>query len=102
MIARAGGGTDNSRGETEALCLSDDSPMSGKYTTAAMCCDSFAKNTAGPIDGPPDYGATAQSAYDNQCNATYENGQPMFAPDGTMLDSNGNRSIFDDIDDLNE
>ena len=28
----------------------------------------------------------------------YENGAPMFSEDGTMLDENGNRSIFDDID----
>jgi hypothetical protein len=28
----------------------------------------------------------------------YPNGQPMFAPDGMMLDENGNRSIFDDVD----
>ena len=29
---------------------------------------------------------------------TYANGNPMFAPDGMMLDEHGNRSIFDDID----
>ena len=28
----------------------------------------------------------------------YPNGQPMFAKDGMMLDENGNRSIFDDVD----
>ena len=28
----------------------------------------------------------------------YDNGRPKFAPDGTMLDENGNRSIFDDVD----
>lgn len=28
----------------------------------------------------------------------YDNGAPMFTPDGTMLDANGNRSIFDDVD----
>lgn len=28
----------------------------------------------------------------------YPNGRPMFAPNGTMLDENGNRSIFDDVD----
>lgn len=32
-------------------------------------------------------------------NAKYPNGAPMWAKDGTMLDENGNRSIFDDIDD---
>lgn len=29
---------------------------------------------------------------------THENGAPMFAADGTMLDDKGNRSIFDDVD----
>lgn len=29
---------------------------------------------------------------------TYPNGARMFAPDGTMLDDQGNRSIFDDVD----
>lgn len=30
--------------------------------------------------------------------AKYPNGAPMFAPDGMMLDDQGNRSIFDDVD----
>jgi len=30
--------------------------------------------------------------------AYHENGQLMFAADGMMLDENGNRSIFDDVD----
>jgi hypothetical protein len=29
---------------------------------------------------------------------THPNGAPMFAPDGTMLDDQGNRSVFDDVD----
>lgn len=28
----------------------------------------------------------------------HENGAPRFSLDGTMLDPNGNRSIFDDVD----
>lgn len=28
----------------------------------------------------------------------HKNGAPVFASNGTMLDENGNRSIFDDID----
>lgn len=28
----------------------------------------------------------------------YPNGKPKFASDGTMLDEDGNRSIFDDVD----
>lgn len=31
-------------------------------------------------------------------NLKHENGAPMFAPSGMMLDDQGNRSIFDDID----
>lgn len=30
--------------------------------------------------------------------AIYADGEPMFAPDGTMLNANGTRSIFDDVD----
>lgn len=29
---------------------------------------------------------------------TYPNGQPVYDPDGTMLDDDGKRSIFDDLD----
>lgn len=29
----------------------------------------------------------------------HDNGKPKFAPSGMMLDENGNRSIFDDLDD---
>lgn len=36
---------------------------------------------------------------DCRFSARYPNGQPMFAPDGMMLDEHGNRSIFDDVDD---
>lgn len=36
-----------------------------------------------PVDEPP---------------ATHPNGAPLFAPDGTMLDDKGNRSVFDDVD----
>jgi sugar lactone lactonase YvrE len=31
-------------------------------------------------------------------SAVHDNGAPMFAPDGMMLDKDGNRSIFDDVD----
>lgn len=34
----------------------------------------------------------------DRLKAKYPNEAPMFAPDGTMLDEHGNRSIFDDID----
>lgn len=29
----------------------------------------------------------------------HTNGRPMFSKNGMMLDENGNRSIFDDVDD---
>lgn len=40
----------------------------------------------------------------DECNPNWrelrhENGFPMFSLDGTMLNDEGNRSIFDDIDD---
>lgn len=33
-----------------------------------------------------------------KCFSYYNNDQRQFADDGTMLDENGNRSIFDDVD----
>ena len=35
---------------------------------------------------------------DEQRQQKHPNGVPMWAPDGMMLDENGNRSIFDDVD----
>lgn len=35
---------------------------------------------------------------DEQRAAKYPNGTHMFSPDGTMLDEQGNRSVFDDVD----
>jgi hypothetical protein len=35
---------------------------------------------------------------DQERAARHPNGQRMFAEDRTMLDANGNRSIFDDVD----
>lgn len=35
---------------------------------------------------------------DDERAAKHENGFPVFARDGTMLDQHGNRSIFDDVD----
>ncbi len=98
MIARAGSGTDNPRGDTEALCLAASGPYAGKYTTMAKTCDSFAKNTVGAIDDPPNYGEETRAEYAKQAAATYPNGAPMYSRDGMLLDHLGNRSIFDDID----
>jgi len=97
MIARAGGGTDNPRGDTEALCLGD-GPHAKKYTTAEQTCPAFARNTHGAVDEPPDYGETARAEYAADAASRHPNGSPVFAPDGTLLDDKGNRSIFDDVD----
>lgn len=35
---------------------------------------------------------------DEQRAAKHPNGQHVWSPDGTLLDENGNRSIFDDVD----
>lgn len=98
MIARAGGGTTNSFGDTEALCLAAAGPHSGKYTTESWTCTAFARDTAGKTDSPPSYGEAARAFYEHQATMKWANGMPMFAPDGTMLNEKGNRSIFDDVD----
>ena len=98
MIARAGGATTNPRGDTEALCLSKDGPHAKQYTTADQTCASFARDTYGKVDSPPDYGEHARLHYAAQAELKHGNGAPMFSPDGTLLDGSGNRSIFDDVD----
>jgi hypothetical protein len=99
MVARAGGGTDNSSGDTEALCLAPQgSPLKDVYTIGPQSCVAFAYNTAGSVDEPPDFGENARAIYADQATAKYPNGAAMFAPDGTMIDDHGNRSIFDDVD----
>jgi hypothetical protein len=71
--------------------------MRGRYTTERQTCDAFARNTFGAVDDPPNYGEKTQVAYDEQANMKHENGSPKYARDGTMLDDEGNRSIFDDV-----
>lgn len=92
MIAQSIGG-----GDVEALCLAPAGPAAGKYTVSSQTCPSFAKNTLGAVDDPPDYGAEVRIAYAAQAEQKHPNGAPMYAPDGTMLDDQGNRSIFDDV-----
>lgn len=98
MIARAGGGTTNPFGDVEALCLAAAGPHAGKYTTAEWTCTAFARDSAGKTDSPPNYGEETRAAYEAEASARHKNGKPMYAPDGTMLDCKGNRSIFDDVD----
>jgi hypothetical protein len=80
-----------------ALCLGE-GPEKGKYKRGAATCTGFARNTCGAVDDPPDYGEEVRALYAEQAALKHPNGKPMFAPDGTMLDDNGNRSIFDDVD----
>lgn len=84
-------------GETVAMCLGTGG-LKGRYTTARMICDSFAKNTCGAVDDPPNYGEETRAAYAEQAAMKHKNGAPKFARDGTLLDDKGNRSIFDDVD----
>lgn len=84
-------------GETVAMCLGA-GIMKGRYTTERQTCDSFARNTLGAVDDPPDYGEAVRADYAEQAAMKHPNGAPQFAPDGTMLDEKGNRSIFDDVD----
>lgn len=58
MVARSHGG-----GPVEALCLANEGPRSGKYTTARTTCTSWASGHFGAVDDPPDYGEAARAAY---------------------------------------
>ncbi len=84
-------------GETVAMCLGSGT-MKGRYTTHRQICDRFAKNRHGAVDDPPNYGEETRALYAEDAARKHDNGAPMFAPDGTMLDDKGNRSIFDDVD----
>lgn len=80
-----------------AMCLGT-GPYGSRYTNATTTCDAFAKNTAGAVDDPPAYGEESRAEYARQAAATHANGKPKYAPDGTLLDDKGNRSVFDDVD----
>lgn len=97
MIAQAGGGTTNPSGDVEAMCLAA-GPFRGKYTTADQTCPEFARDTAGKVDSPPNYGEESLAEYERQARDKHPNGAPKYARDGTLLDERGNRSIFDDVD----
>lgn len=84
-------------GETVAMCLGTGT-MKGRYTTERQTCDSFARNTWGAVDDPPNYGEEVRAQYAEEAREKHANGTLKYAPDGTMLDEKGNRSIFDDVD----
>lgn len=83
-------------GPIEAWCLSSEQKQ--KYRRATETCNSWAKNSHGAVDEPPNYGEGSNEAYRIEAAMKHPNGKPMFAKDGMMLDDKGNRSIFDDID----
>ncbi len=93
MLAQVQGG-----GSVEAMCLAASGVYAGTYVFGNDSCGSYAKNTAGAVDDPPDYSEAARAAYEGQAAMKHDNGAAMFAPDGTLLDEKGNRSIFDDVD----
>lgn len=59
MVAMCSGG-----GPMQALCLSEDGPRSGKYTTARATCPMWKSGHLGAVDDPPDYGEATRAAYD--------------------------------------
>jgi hypothetical protein len=63
MVARAAGGTDNPAGALEALCLSEDGPLKGQYTTERMSCAAWKSGHHGAVDDPPDYGEQTRALY---------------------------------------
>lgn len=50
MLARAGGGTDNPRGDVEAICHAAGGPFSNRYVTADKSCGYF--RSGGAVDDP--------------------------------------------------
>lgn len=58
MIAQALGGR-----PLEAMCLSSDGPLKGKYVTARQTCSAWASGHYGAVDDPPDYGEEVRRMY---------------------------------------
>ena len=83
-------------GPIEAWCLSQTQKQ--RFRRADDTCDDWAKNSHGAVDEPPDYGETANEKYRIEAARKYPNGAPMFDKHGMMLDDQGNRSIFDDVE----
>ena len=47
----------------EALCLADDGPLAGKYTTKRQSCLSWKHSAYGAVDCPPNYGEESRALY---------------------------------------
>lgn len=77
MIARAGGGTDNPRGDVEALCLVPSEAKyathAGKYTVSSFVCPAWKSGHLGAIDDPPDGNWEAYA--DEDAREADDNGQ---------------------------
>ena len=58
MLAQAIGG-----GPVQAMCLSDEGPNKGKYTSARITCEAWKSGHHGAVDEPPDYGAEVREMY---------------------------------------
>jgi hypothetical protein len=85
-------------GVLRAMCLGAGGPKHSTYTGELETCDAWKSGHHGAIDEPPDFGQIARVHYAEDALMKHPNGAPMFAPDGMMLDENGNRSVFDDVD----
>lgn len=92
MIARAGGGTDNPRGDVEAMCLNATSPRSGNYTVERDTCEKWATGDLGAVDDPPNYGEATRALYAAR-EATGPAAKAQCPSCGADVDS-----IFDHID----
>jgi len=58
MIAMCNGG-----GPVQAMCLSDNGPRKGKYTSGRQTCEAWKSGHLGAIDDPPNYGEEVRAAY---------------------------------------
>lgn len=61
MVAQALGGR-----PVEALCLSGDGPLAGKYTSGRQTCTAWKSGHHGAVDDPPNYGEYARAMYDDE------------------------------------
>lgn len=57
MLAQAGAGTENPRGDVEAMCLVAGGPHSHRYTVATDTCDHWAAGNFGAVDDRNNIGA---------------------------------------------
>lgn len=58
MIAKCEDG-----GPVQALCLSDDGVLAGKYTIESLTCAAWKSGHYGAVDDPPNYGEETRALY---------------------------------------